>query len=279
MKRLDRYLLISLLQPFFFCLVTFFSLWIIIDLFNNIQDLISAQAPPWFFIQYYGIQIPRIAQTVLPPAFFLSCVYLLAYMSSRRELVATMAAGVSLARIFVPFLAVSLLVAALQYFLYFDLTPSSRQRLSNLESKMKNIPARADVYDRVLYKNPSNGTMWFLTEVNATEGTFRQAEILSIDELGRDKEKLFVARGTYKNGYWDLYNVRKVIFRPDGTTGPPVDLDQLDALTLTESPQQLVATRRKPEEYGWADLHAFTHAKYRASPTAWPPTTSNIIHA
>jgi lipopolysaccharide export system permease protein len=271
MKILDRYLLISLLVPFVFCLGSFFCLWIIFDLFDIVGDLVKAKASLWFIIQYYGVQLPRIAQIILPPSFFFSCVYLLSYMSARRELVATMAAGVSLSRMAIPFFILSILVSCLQYAFYFNLTPGSKKRVDALEASLNHQPQAKDIFQKVLYKNPTNGTMWFASEVNVTEGTFKQAEILVCDEIGRDKEKFFVARGTFKGNYWDLFNIRKVNFKSDGSALPPQDLDQLDALFLNETPEQLIAALRPPEQFPWVDLYRFTHAKYRPPPNRMAP--------
>src|SRR5690606_21560573 len=128
------------------------------------------------------------AQLILPPSFFFACVYLLSYMSARRELVATMAAGLSLSRIAVPFFIVAAAVATIQYALYFDLTPRAKERVDALERSLSSHKKPKGIHNSVVYKNPVNGTMWFVAEVNAAEGTFKQAEILNIDELGRDKE-------------------------------------------------------------------------------------------
>jgi lipopolysaccharide export system permease protein len=271
MKILDRYLIISLLLPFAFCLGAFFCLWIVFDLFDIIGDLVTAKASLWFIVQFYGVQIPRIAQIILPPSFFFSCVYLLAYMSSRRELVATMAAGISLYRIAAPFLIVSILVSCIQYAFYFNLTPGSKSRVDGLKSILAQRPEAQDIYQKVLYKNPANGAMWFISEINLTEGSFKQAEILNVDEIGRDREKLFIARGTFKGKYWDLFNVRKVTFNADGSGRPAQDIDQLDALSLNETPEQLVATLRPAEELSWMELHQFINAKYRPSPNRMAP--------
>jgi|GEM_PF-601158 len=271
MKILDRYLLLSLLTPLLFCLGAFFCLWIIFDLFDIVGDLVKQKASLWFILQYYGVQMPKIAQIILPPSFFFSCVYVLAYMSARRELVATMAAGVSLARIAVPFFIMSLVVACVQYALYFDLTPNAKKRVDALEKQLSNKEGTAEIYRGVVFKNPVNGTMWYVSEINITERTFQQAEILSIDELGRDKEKLFVASGKFKGDYWDLFNIRKVVFDPQGLAKKPVDMTQLDALYLNESPEDMIATLRPPEQYPWLELYHFTHAKFRPSPNRMAP--------
>lgn len=271
MKILDRYLLLSLLWPLLFCIGAFFCLWIIFDLFGIVGDLVKEKASVWFIFQYYLVQMPKIAQIILPPSFFFSCVFLLTYMSARRELVATMAAGISLARLSIPFFIVSVVVACVQYAFYFDLTPHSKKRVELLEQQLNKSAKTQDVHQGVLFKNPINGTMWFVSEINITEKTFKHAEILTIDELGRDKEKLFVAGGTFKDGYWDLFNIRKVLFKPNGVALPPQDITQLDALYLNETPEQMVATLRPPEEYPWAELHAFTHAKFQPSANRMAP--------
>lgn len=266
MKILDRYLLISVILPFLFCVTAFFSLWIIYQLFDNITDLIDAKASLWFIIKYYAVQFPNAAQLFLPIAFFFSCLYLLTYMSARRELIAVMSAGVSLARISVPFFLLSLVVAGTQYLLYIKLSPESKKNSIALENQLKRSKQSPDVFSSVVYKNPATGAMWYVARLDAEKGTVEQAEILTVDALGRDKQKLIIAKGTFKdNRYWDFYNVRKVDFARDGTPGKPVDIDQMDAYDLNETPESMISVLRPPEEFTWPDLHHFTHATYKPS--------------
>lgn len=266
-----RYISIALVKPLIFCIFSFFFLWIIHDLFDTLGDLMKKD-PEWSVVaRYYLVQIPKVSQQVLPVSFFFSMLYVLANYSQSRELVALQAAGVSLARISVPFLIVAVIMAGIQALLYIDLAPNAKKSADALRSKIEGKPDQSDSYRTIIYDNPESNTTWFIAEIDLEAESFSQAEILITDSMGRDKAKYFAAAGNYRNGEWNLARVRKVEFLPGQPSPPATDVDTMDAPFLKESPQQLVAAMREPGELPWAQLQQFVttrnpHTEIRMAP-------------
>ena len=271
MKIIDRYLAVTLVLPFLFCCGTLYFVFVIIDLFDNISDLVHAHSTLWNIITIYLTLIPQVAPVILPFAYFLSCVYVLTNLSAHKELVAAMGAGLSLARLSIIFFILAGTVSLVQYLLYIDLSPTAGNRRQALIEGLQQHTALKNVYRNVIYKNPRSGTMWYIQELNAGTGSLKQAEIVTLDELGRDKEKYFVAQGNYREKYWDFAGVRKVEFRSDGSNLPPQDLDRLEAFDLNEAPRQIAADLRPPDESTWPDLYSFITAAYQPSANRMAP--------
>lgn len=272
MKLFDRYFLASLLRPLVFCLVGFYFLFILVDLFDTLGDVIKNKAGVGLLLLYYIQPAPFIFQMVIPAAFFFALVYVLLQWSASRELVALHTGGVSLHRIALPAFVLSLLVMGIQYALFWDLSPKAQERRQELEDRIEKKTDRRQRFQAVVYRNPVSGTLWFAQEIDLKARTLKQAEILLVDDLGRDRMKLFAARGEFRpEGHWDLAGVRRIDFARDGTASAPIDLAQMDVEFLTESPEQLVAVLRPASAMGWPELASFIHsspqiAKVRMAP-------------
>lgn len=257
MKLIDRYILVTLIRPLVFCLLAFYCLFIVIDLFDTLPDIIKNKAGFWTLIQYYIIPAPAIFQIVIPAAYFLSVITVLVTWSGSRELTSLESAGTGLARVSIPFFLISLLVMAIQFGLFYRLSPQAGAMRQAISDKLENRPGVSDVFTKVVYKNPSTGALWYIQKINLEHKTAKQLEVLLPDDLGRDRVKIFAARGEFKNGYWDFAGVRKVEFNRDGSSLPPQDLVQLDAPFLNESPEQLVAVMRPAVGMAWPELKGF----------------------
>ena len=132
MKIIDRYLAVTLVLPFLFCCGSLYFVFVIIDLFDNISDLVHAHSTLWNMVEIYLTLIPQVAPVILPFAYFLSCVYVLTNLSAHKELVAAMGAGLSLARLSVIFFILAGVVSLVEYLLYIDLAPTAGNRREGL---------------------------------------------------------------------------------------------------------------------------------------------------
>src|SRR5689334_8662323 len=108
MRLLDRYLLRELLVPLGYCLGGFFVFWVAFNLFSELDDLQTHKLHGGDILQYYLARSPEFLVIVLPMALLLALLYALTNHSRHHEIAAMRAAGVSLWRLCVPYLAVGL---------------------------------------------------------------------------------------------------------------------------------------------------------------------------
>src|SRR5882762_6915533 len=112
MRLLDRYLLRELLVPFGYCLVGFLIFWVSFDLFVQLSNFQKLKLTSGDVLAYYVVKTPEMLVTVLPIAFLLALLYTLTNHARHHELTAIRAAGISLARLALPYLATGLLLSA-----------------------------------------------------------------------------------------------------------------------------------------------------------------------
>ncbi|MEM1158735.1 MAG: LptF/LptG family permease [Verrucomicrobiota bacterium] len=257
MKIVDRYILFALIKPFLFCIISFFFLWIIYDLFDHLTDFVENKAPFRLILKFYLVQMPELAQIILPISYFFALLYVLSNMSHYRELVGMQSGGISLQRISITLFLISLLVAAFQYYLFFDLTPRATQRVSDTLNEIQGKPSNAHTFQQVIYKSPRSGIVWYAQTVDVAQRRAVQVEILiPHTETRRDSRKIFAAQAQYRTGIWELIRCRVVSFDEDGKTETQ-DIDSIQADFLTVSPHQMIAALRLPAHMTWSELRQF----------------------
>ena len=72
MRLLDRYVIRSFVQVYFYCIAGFISIWLIFDVSDNISNFIDNHIPVSLVVRYYATQIPQVVIILLPVALLLS---------------------------------------------------------------------------------------------------------------------------------------------------------------------------------------------------------------
>lgn len=268
MKILPRYIFISLLKPLTFALIAFFALWLIYDLFDTLGDFITNHARFLLVLEFYLLQLPKIAQTVIPVAFFFATIKTMASFSKNQELSILQASGLSLAKICWPFFLTALVLTGVLLLLNISLTSTAESDRRRIRTTVRGDTAKTQTRS-VIYYNQLDGHMWYLPKLDFKKGTFENGEILIRRADGRDDYKLFAFSGTYNGKSWDLEHVRKVQFNGEGIAQPSTDHTVLSVPQLTETPEQLAVSMIQPDELTWSRLWSVI-----SSPT--PPPTSRL---
>jgi len=259
MNILQRHMLWRLVSTLSLCLIGFFMLAVLFDLYDTLPDMIHDTTHPpaelqSLIFQYYFLQIPKLAQMVMPISILFSVLIVLGTASRNQEVVVVQASGIGLQQLCWPFFAVSGSMTLLLLFFNFYLSPEAEMHRRDIRDQIRNVPSSTTTFQTVAYASSKTNHIWYLKEIDVEKGTFLQGEILVRDSDGKDLYKLFSAQGTFQDNHWNLANVRKIPFSKEGNALPPVDMDEYDAVELTDTPAQIVAPLRSPEEMNWPDL-------------------------
>src|SRR6516225_12201056 len=108
LKYIDRLLVFSYFKAYVICLVSLLSLYVVVDLFNNIDNFTQhhqgLQAVLAHIGSYYGHQITRIFDQLSEPIVLLAAMFTVALMQRHNELLPLLSAGVSTRRVVAPVL-------------------------------------------------------------------------------------------------------------------------------------------------------------------------------
>jgi LPS export ABC transporter permease LptG len=110
---LEKYTLRTFLHPLVFCFVSFFTLWIIMDLLDNLKDFQESHAGVVRVITFYLGMIPFVYTQILPVALLLAVLYALTRMSRANELISMLGTGRSLFRVLRPIFLCSIYACCL----------------------------------------------------------------------------------------------------------------------------------------------------------------------
>src|SRR4051812_2254350 len=128
MRLLDRYLLREFLLALLVCFGAFLMLWVTFDLLFELHKLQENHLRVGDIVEFYVFQIPEFIPIALPISLLLALLYALTNHARYNEITAIRAAGVSLARICLPYLIVAVLFNIGLFALYEFLGPPTSDK-------------------------------------------------------------------------------------------------------------------------------------------------------
>ncbi len=75
MRLLDRYIIRNFLQPYFYCILGFLSIWLIFDISDNSSTIFDERAPFLLVVKFYWSQIPQVLVILLPVSLLLALLF------------------------------------------------------------------------------------------------------------------------------------------------------------------------------------------------------------
>lgn len=110
-KLIDRQLTRSYLKAFVVCLVSLLSMYVVVDLFMNLDEFTQNSKSPeqmWQRIgAYYGYKVVQIFDRLCEPVILLAAMFTVAWMQRNNEMLPLLSAGVSARRVVRPVLIAS----------------------------------------------------------------------------------------------------------------------------------------------------------------------------
>jgi LPS export ABC transporter permease LptG len=261
MKIVEKYLWRSVLVPLGFVITALFVLWLMFDIFDKLGRLVEKNPPLPLLAKYFLIQLPDLAQSILPVAVLFATLYVLAYFSRHRESVALLASGMSPVTLAKPFLICSAGLSVILYFLSFSLSPTAQAGREKVKKQIKKESMEESTFRQIVYRSPilpgaNQGSIWYIGQIQLKEKKAENLEVLFRTEPeGRDISKIFASTATYRSGLWHLQGARRADYDPvtgKETLGPL--LEELVLPELTEPPETLAAKLLPPDELPWPDV-------------------------
>ncbi|MDO4585715.1 MAG: LptF/LptG family permease [Planctomycetia bacterium] len=120
MKIIDRYIILNFVRNLLLWYLTLMGLYIIVDLFSNIDSFFNAEnnANPFVIMfRYYFFHLFPIIDMISASTILVSALTVMSMMIKRNEMIALMSLGISRIRVISPILIVTILYIILLFFL------------------------------------------------------------------------------------------------------------------------------------------------------------------
>lgn len=277
MKLIDRYLLRTLGAPLAVCLTAFVLVFVVHDLFDHLDNFVSAGTPLDQVLRYYLFLIPSVFYLIVPIALLLAVLYSLSHLTKNNELTAMRASGVSLYRLLVPFAAVGVLFVFIVYGINERIAPDCAYWCDLFISKEKSKDRPdADFSDPIPLKNNRERRVWSVQEIDAKTYAMRGILLIQEREDGSYEVEYNAERGEWLDGQLWFHDV--TIQNYDAYSNPrgaEQHVAHLEMTELTESPKDFLNEVKYRKEWMSAiELARFLDTRPDVSPkTFWRYST------
>ncbi len=284
---MDRYTLRTFLAPLTFCFVAFTSLWLIMDLLDNLKDFQEAEASLGRVILFYVGILPAIFVEVMPAAILLSILYTLTRMSRSNELVAMLGFGRSIMEILSPLFITALLVATISMAANFYWAPRAKGQkqavLRGLEGKQKD----SIMQSAVMYHDPLSHRTWFISSVpfSMRDSRLRSVQVREQDATGQPTRVIHADSATWiPGGIWRFFDGKEVLYKD----GQPSEIrpfptttegrQQIEIRQFEETPWSMVSYALKPDFMGVPEIISYMKAHPKDPPARLAPFAAHFHH-
>ncbi len=255
MTLLDKYLVKKFLVNLMFSIGAFVTIFLVVDLIENIDKFIDRDAALSVVFYYYLYYIPYIISLTLPICMLLACLFSLGSMSQHNEIVAQKSAGVSLYRTFLPLFILSFFISIIAgIFNEFVVPWTNQERLDLYRYEIKKNPRnRGSRRNNIYLQDKSNRKI----SIAFFDGTKNEAKKVSLQYFdGRQLIKRLDAKSmTWDEQNWILHTVIERTFVDTVVT--TTKYKQLVQADLNFKPENLLELQKRPEEMSYLELQTF----------------------
>lgn len=255
MTLVNRYLLKAFGRIFFLSLATFSGIYLLVDFFEKVDDLMEHRAAAHLYFLYFLPKIPAIVTQITPLAVLMAVFMTLGGFSRTNELTAMRSSGISLWRIAMPLLGVSLLIALAAL--------ASGEFLAPLGIKKANHIMRIDVEKKPELTLKRN-RIW-LREGNdivnihlaqPEKNILRGITTFRIDDHFRLRSRIDAPIATFEQNHWVLKNPTIRTFNPESGEITDITRPPFEDMVLSRTPVDFQASVPNNEEMGYRQLRA-----------------------
>lgn len=200
MKTLSKYIVSEFLKLLAIAVVAFIMLFLMIDLFENMNNIMKNNVPLWPAMTFFIYRIPFIVGQVTPIAVLLSVLLTLGILARHGEITAIKAGGIRLLKVFVPLFISGAIISAGVLMLNEYVAPITLRK--------------ADAFRRSWFsaQKSSFGAegIWLRTDsgiVNIRQANFRRKELHGVTIFTIAKPfvitmRMFAREAVWKNNGW-----------------------------------------------------------------------------
>jgi LPS export ABC transporter permease LptG len=275
---IDRYIVRQFLSIFCICFSALLSIWLLLDLSDNVGDFRDAENFLQTLVIFYVKRLPAVLMLLLPYGLLLSVLYSLGKLSGNREILAIIQSGRGIFRLTLPLIMIGLFFTLFSLGINYHWAPLAEGEKDRILDEATG--RTVNEASHVVYRNPAYGRMWVIgafpanyengvplvdVEVTTTDADHRLVSRLSASYAKWDRE---TRRWTFQNAVTGTF-----------TPGLPAQYEQhqgpLHIDTWPETPLQLIKPGLSAAHLGIPDLNTWleVNRKFPSSASAAPYLT------
>lgn len=255
MKIITRYILRLFLPVFGLALSAFVGLYLVIDFFEKMDDILGGSASAASAFAYFLYRSPAIIAQGIPLVVLLSVVITLGILKRNRELIALRAAGVSPYIYVGPMVAMALLLSVAEFWLGESLArplDKAAQRVWDHQIRGHETPILW-TQENVWYWGKD--AIYHIHLYDHRRHALENVTVFYVDVDFRLKQRIDAKEIRWINDQWVAQD--GVIINFTGS-GPQQQWFTAKPMQLPETPEDFKSIEAAPEDLGWENLRHYT---------------------
>lgn len=251
MKILDRYIVRGFLQCFFLVLPSLVGIYLLVDLFEKIDEFIEQKVPVVDTFAFFLLRLPQIAFDLFPVSVLFAGIIFFSIIIKNREYVALEAVGIPPARIIRPPLITGALMAlALLVFHAWVVGPSNLAAKHIWDQEIEKVPSFGSSSGTNFFRG--KGTIWSFRQAGGTGGLLFDVTLVIFDEDYELKTILRSKEAHYSKGRWHFSHGTVQHFK-SGKVQAISPFSTMD-LALPDNPETFSRFFTAPKDMGLVEL-------------------------
>ena len=243
----DKYLLKQFIRVLLFSVLAFTIIYVVIDVFEEIDNFIDHNAKLRHIALYYLYSIPFILTYIIPVSLLLGTVFSMGIMARRNELTALISSGISLVRIAAPVLLASIFVSLGSAYFNDDIVAKANRRKDNvmftIEGREEQNP---DIKQNFHYLG-EGGFLYLADSYRHSSQALYDVVVQQFDENTLIR-RIDARKATWQDSVWVFHNGYVRTF--ESNTEFLEAFDTLSVEEIVESPEDFAK-----EEVNWENMN------------------------
>jgi len=249
MRVIDRYIFKSVFSIFLGCLLTFFLLYVIIDVFSHLDEILKQRIDIGILMQYYLSYLPVIFVQVTPIACLLATLYTFGALNRNNEIIAMRASGLSILQISKTVIIFGLVMSAVVFWVNDRLVTRALATAENIKEQMETGSKKsksAQVFTNLSMYGLKN-RLYFVNKFYADKNVMENIVILEHDNKQNLIKKIVANKGVYEDGIWRFYQSITYNYNRNGQVIDEPQYFEEEIVVIPEAPQEFLSQRQRSE--------------------------------
>lgn len=270
MRILDKYSIKSFIPPALYCLVTFLVMYILIDLFGHLDEILRNKVGIQILVRYYYMLVPIVFVQVAPVVILLAVVYVFSDMNKHNEITAMKSSGISVVKIIKPFLLVGFFVSLLVMLANELLVPNAFVNTTKIKQnyieKIKGTHEKSTVINDVAIYSQGNRLI-YIKEFDVPKRKLEEIIIFEHDSANNPVSKITARSARWENikgdgAKWVFYNCIVYRLKRDGELiGKPITFEK-KIMEIKETPRDFYQGQFQTELMNFSQLYDYVRKFY-----------------
>jgi len=248
MRILDRYIVGSTLRIILGCVIVFSFLYIIIDIFNHLDEIMKQKIDLFSLLDYYLSYLPIIFVQVIPMGCLLATLYVLGSLSRHNEIIALRSSGLTILEITKGIIFLSIVISMFVFVINENFVPYSLEKSQQLKTSMFNISKKQpqqDITNLCIYGLKNR--LFFINNFSLKNNTLLGITILEEDKNQNIIRKIVATKGTWINDKWVFSDVIIYNFDQKGQLKGGLEYYPEQVMDIPETPQDFLKQKKDPQ--------------------------------